>query len=234
MNLALRQNLFLNNNDIIDSPAREYVQDGLVAMWDGIENAGWGTHDANATVWKDLVGTRDIPMTNVSWGNDECIFDGVNSYGELSSGQISNMITCEVCFRSHKPTSFQMLVGNVPVGTLSLTTIGVVLGYNNYNISESRKNTFKSVDTISRQSFSAGYSGDGTLAIGAVQQTPLPNKDCTGCKPNYLFIGCRRGASSAHEGLLDGAISSIRIYNRALTADEITHNYNIDKARFGL
>ena len=33
-----------------------YVKDGLVAMWDGVENAGWGTHDANATTWKDLVG----------------------------------------------------------------------------------------------------------------------------------------------------------------------------------
>lgn len=154
--------------------------------------------------------------------------------GNYTVGQISNMITCEVCFRSYKPTSFQMLVGNVPVGVLSLTIIGVVIGYNNYNMSDARKNVFNCVDTISRQSFSAGYSGDGTLAIGAVQQTPLPNKDCTGCQPRYLFIGCRRGIRSAHEGLLDGAISSIRIYNRALTADEIAHNYNIDKARFGL
>jgi hypothetical protein len=29
--------------------AKSCVQDVLVAMWDGIENAGWGTHDANAT-----------------------------------------------------------------------------------------------------------------------------------------------------------------------------------------
>ena len=36
--------------------ASDYVQDGLVAMWDGIENAGWGVHDPNATTWKDLTG----------------------------------------------------------------------------------------------------------------------------------------------------------------------------------
>ena len=36
--------------------AKSYIQDGLVAMWDGIENAGWGVHDPNATVWKDLSG----------------------------------------------------------------------------------------------------------------------------------------------------------------------------------
>ncbi len=40
--------------------ARSYVQDGLVAMWDGIENAGWGLHDNNATNWVDLVGGANI------------------------------------------------------------------------------------------------------------------------------------------------------------------------------
>ena len=44
--------------------ARDYVQDGLIAMWDGIENAGWGTHDPNATVWKDLAGNRDFSLTS--------------------------------------------------------------------------------------------------------------------------------------------------------------------------
>ena len=45
------------NADFDPTPvtARSYVQDGLVAMWDGIENAGWGVHDNNATNWVDLV-----------------------------------------------------------------------------------------------------------------------------------------------------------------------------------
>ena len=42
--------------------ARDYVQDGLVAMWDGIENAGWGVHDPNATVWTDLVNGMGINL----------------------------------------------------------------------------------------------------------------------------------------------------------------------------
>ena len=25
--------------------AKDYAQNGLLAMWDGIENAGWGVHD---------------------------------------------------------------------------------------------------------------------------------------------------------------------------------------------
>ena len=42
--------------------AKDYVQYGLIAMWDGIENAGWGVHDANATVWTDLVNGMGIDL----------------------------------------------------------------------------------------------------------------------------------------------------------------------------
>ena len=40
-----------------------YVQDGLIAQWDGIENAGRGVHDANAATWVDLTGNGcDFPV----------------------------------------------------------------------------------------------------------------------------------------------------------------------------
>ena len=31
-----------------------YVQSGLIAQWDGIDNAGTGTHDPTTNIWKDL------------------------------------------------------------------------------------------------------------------------------------------------------------------------------------
>lgn len=34
--------------------AKSYVKDGLVAMWDGIENAGFGQHSSDTSVWKNL------------------------------------------------------------------------------------------------------------------------------------------------------------------------------------
>ena len=39
--------------------AKDYIQDGLVAMWDGEWNAGGGKHNTNATMWKDLTGIRN-------------------------------------------------------------------------------------------------------------------------------------------------------------------------------
>ena len=48
-----------------------YVQEGLVAQWDGINNAGLGFHDPGADIWKDLKGIYDLPLTSKGvWGPD--------------------------------------------------------------------------------------------------------------------------------------------------------------------
>lgn len=36
--------------------AADYIQDGLVNLWDAVENAGWGEHVDYSTSWTDLVG----------------------------------------------------------------------------------------------------------------------------------------------------------------------------------
>ena len=48
-----------------------YVQDGLVAQWDAIDNTGIGVHDPSSTIWKDLTGNgRDLTlMSGGSWTN---------------------------------------------------------------------------------------------------------------------------------------------------------------------
>ena len=41
-----------------------YVQNGLIAQWDGIDNQGTGTHDPTATTWKDLKGNNDLTIVD--------------------------------------------------------------------------------------------------------------------------------------------------------------------------
>ena len=50
--------------------ASNYVRDGLIAMWDGIENVGFGVHDESATSWKDLAGDRDATLIGGAWDVD--------------------------------------------------------------------------------------------------------------------------------------------------------------------
>ena len=50
--------------------SRSYVQDGLVAQYDGIDNAGYGIHSDSTNIWVDLTGNGNDGTVNsaVTWG----------------------------------------------------------------------------------------------------------------------------------------------------------------------
>ncbi len=56
-NISARQISVLSQEEAFENP---YITDGLVAMWDGEWNVGFGKHDSNTLVWKDLIGNNDI------------------------------------------------------------------------------------------------------------------------------------------------------------------------------
>ena len=63
--------------------AKDYIQDGLVAMWDAQENIGWGKHDDTATTWVDLTGNGHnwINIKSSAWVNGNA--RTVNGNGNL-------------------------------------------------------------------------------------------------------------------------------------------------------
>ena len=53
--------------------SRSYVPTGLVAQYDGIDNAGFGTHNPSAATWVNLTGNTALDGTvasSVVWGAD--------------------------------------------------------------------------------------------------------------------------------------------------------------------
>lgn len=53
--------------------SRMYVQRGLVAQYDGIDNAGTGAHDASATTWRNLAGDTSLDATigaSTAWNGE--------------------------------------------------------------------------------------------------------------------------------------------------------------------
>ena len=49
-----------------------YITDGLIAMWAGEWNVGGGMHDANATVWTDLIGGNNAVIQGAITFGDKC------------------------------------------------------------------------------------------------------------------------------------------------------------------
>ena len=123
---------------VVDAQAASaslYVQDGLVACWDGIENAGKGVHDPSATVWKDVKGGYEFTLYNVTVNADRMTFSGsTSSYGTLSGDATTSSFvaakdgTMEIVYRSDTGAGTQVLLQ-------STTSSGLAFGiFNSDNI----------------------------------------------------------------------------------------------------
>ena len=77
------------------------------------------------------------------------------------------------------------------------------------------------------KSFDGYYNGEVVSTIGSQEDNWLG--DNIVLKPVFIY----KQFSDTMMGC-DFRINYMRIYSRALTAEEIAHNYAIDKARFGL
>ena len=215
--------------------ARDYVQDGLIAMWDGIENAGWGIHSSDMILNDLLGGGAHIDFVNTSRGNRSILFDGRDEQtGMLNKYQYLNsqVLTIEFCVSldSTKNQCFIQLSGS---GERMTLIAGV------YNISR---------ELFTGPSFSPIYNISGLkigtvsiqYTVGSFQSTKAYNNGVelshirdegfsTG--NNLNSVGNRQNNTSY---AMSGEFFSMRWYSRYLTDAEIAANYAIDKARFGL
>jgi len=218
--------------------ARDYVQEGLVAMWDGIENAGWGVHDANATTWKNLIGSGDaINQTSLrlNWSDNALVFQD-NQYLKVDSlFNRPQQITIEVCHNAKGVAGkrYAALFSSIEVGGVGIQQkaaestwrfqCGKPLGgyYGALDVSDFE-------DTASTL---VGRVGDymSTFKNGAENKI---GTEIAGIRYNYQYYQIGRDTEDA--GNIVGPIYCIRFYNRALSADEIAYNYEIDKLRFNL
>ena len=234
--------------------ARDYVQDGLVAMWDGIENAGWGVHDPNATVWKNLVGTEDMEF-NQSFEydiyNDSVLFRDDNRPGRRAISQMSIAMTNDMTIEG------MMLVPNAEpiwdlrmcIGLLHSKKTGVFpFARGNYHFFPSLKYSAsyddrsdryfgnpKKGETVSSaivfrradKSFDGYYNGEFVSTIGSQEDNWIG--DNIVLEPVFVY----KQLSDTMIGC-DFRINYMRIYSRVLTAAEIAANYAVDKVRFNL
>lgn len=207
-----------------------YVTDGLVAMWDGVWNAGPGVHDPNATTWVDLIDGRILTFTEgITIDSDAIGFSLKESaYSSNNIGlTTSNVIHGEICIDIPSPNTnnqyAQFASSNSRVfanaydfrGGISLAN--AVAGHGAW---PSGKHTM------------SAHWPSNTLHIDSIQRDAVSTMDGWGVRSKNTIIGdvIRDGQNRG----FNGRLHSIRIYNRQLTAAEIAANYAVDKARFNL
>lgn len=213
--------------------AKDYIQDGLIAMWDGIENAGWGVHDANATVWKDLVGNQSARMSNM-------LVTDNSMRANLNTARITMPASLVDFYVRLQPTgsiSSECVIHKT--GTYG--TADFVWGLcRNWNVQYGIISYASGIAVYVKSSHAIGNVNYATISVIAnnTQMSAYKNGVISASWSDVIDNSSINSFSifgNAWGGTcLKGEMFNIRFYSRALTADEIAHNYSIDKARFNL
>lgn len=213
-----------NSKVIFETASMDYVQDGLVLLLDGIRNTRSG-HSTSTNIWEDLSGNNyDVTMKNITINENNMYFSGDTSI-MYSSNNIDAVSVEMVLELEESPQGEQYIAS---FGSLykilawSPNVKGFSLGHG--------KKRYLVENLYKKNSISVQYSPDAMYLNSKKLENSVVSTSWSAV-PKYPFM---ISAYSSGYYKLKGKIYSIRVYNRALTQDEINHNYEMDKKRFGI
>lgn len=230
-----RTNTVLMLRTAIKTPtAADYVQDGLIAMWDGIENAGWGVNDKSVRYLQELVGGTRTITTNAyrvwSAAGDslEVPADAPNNAAAyvnniISSTVVTNAQTVEiVAYKTADDyNSSTNAIATFPLWWCNSSYNGFAIGIG------------KDVE-VGKRLYCAIYV-DNTNKAKYVSTAKRSGSGIYGQNGGYTWTNNLRIFSKVQNNVgFHAGICAIRIYSRLLTAEELDHNCDLDRARFKL
>ena len=227
--------------------AQSYVQDGLVALYDGIENAGVGQHSENTKTWVDLTGNGNdgTCATELSWSDNGWSVSGGCKPVTVASTQLSKTLSTGVFSIQFACTpgtprdssgrmcyfgQYSGVVGDVNVEKTALNEVrlyrNTMLGAA-YDWKSSGK-TYMPAGSFASIAYAMSVNAGSLYVSGDAKETKTANF-ITSRTNTTSIIG---GEVSRPNFAFSGTYHAFRLYNRVLDADEIKLNAMIDDARF--
>ena len=210
-----------------------YVQQGLVAQWDAIDNAGVGYHVPDAATWKDLAGTCDLTLiAGGSWtaaGNSLTVNKGAARGNTKAPAYKTIEVVCKVT-SSGKNANLMFSSGISSRKYALFGGNGTTAYFDTGSDTLCAKWTY---DASAIRMMAATYASDGT--VDAVYKDGAAANDGTyketwGNPESKAMIGDRSATASKYAWF--GEIYTIRLYSTALTPEQIAANHAVDVARF--
>ena len=216
-----------------------YVSDGLILLYDGINNAGYN-HSTNTTTWKDLSGSgNNGTIIDGTWGNNCLSLDGSNdgiSIGNSLADLFKSSNTVQVTLKRSETGVRDVIFGNYNAS-----------GYVQYEVNDTNRYYITFNGGNGASSGTATYNvpvtltfkfdkENGTIVVieNITQNTTFTKDAYTTANPTFNSARIGRDSRNNNAVALNGNIYSVRVYNRLLTDEEIANNYEIDKGRFGV
>ena len=208
----------LNNNTTMD-----YINNGMILLLDGLQNTRKG-HSASTNAWEDLSGNNyDVTMENIQINNNNMYFSGTNS--KMYSENNINAVSVEMVLELEETEQIEQYIAYFGSTDKILAWSPNVKGFSLGN----QKKRYLVENLYKKNSISVQYNPDVMYLNSKKLELNVENTTWM-YEQKYPFM--ISGYSSGWR--MKGKIYSIRVYNRALTQEEINHNYMVDKARFGI
>ena len=210
-----------------------YVQqEHLIAQWDGIDNVGTGRHDPNATVWKDLKGNLDMTLTAKGrWAarGNALYVSGLGAQGASAAPAYK---TIEVVYRMAKDGGRLLFVSGIASRFVAFDPVSGIPKRLYFDGAAATRHISWSLDTTALCSAAATYSGNSVSAMyfDGVARDDGAQSNGWGTGDGKVAVGNRKASDTAYNWT--GEVYAIRLYDVALTAEEIAANHAIDQARF--
>lgn len=240
--------------------ARDYVQDGLIIAFDGIENVDYGVSNIDSTTWTNLAsGERIVNLASGYSFNGNALVCAASQAGIVFGGRgmtqssdIGHYLEGKFANGVENFTlDIVIHIDEIPSGSQAFGSYGYVfsLASQTYWVHFTSPWGFL---RIIRELKTGQYGANPTDAIGIVEDIGKPKTYCLssvgGSGDSYgLWLDGEKRLVDTYVPTIDWRyhcsigglntphkIHAIRLYNRPLTSGEIAANYAIDKARFGL
>ena len=215
-----------------------YVTDGLKIHYDAIRNTLEG-HDNSVTIWQDLVQSGyNGTINGATWSDGYLSFDGSNDWVNMGQVNLEN-ITMEIVleYEDESSNTAKAPLANIEAGGYDfyVTTVNM---FEVYVDGKGYKTAAAPNAYVKQKKYSLSGSYDGSVIIFWENDNKYTNpQEGTIKKPNnstVLAIGTNPSGSSGAEQYVAMKVYSVRIYDRALTDEEIAQNHAVDKTRFGI
>lgn len=225
--------------------AKSYIHDGLAAMFDGIENCGYGKHVSDLKEISPIIGNI-ISVSDIVEVTKDSLY-----VGNVYSSNYPNI--CIGLNNSINDIQSTVEIGLTLTGTGNNTRNNICLMEYPENSSEKWRSNFMLANGYIGVSNYAVSNGERTLnprlelPIGKFSRITLI-RNGIGAYKVYGYVNdafCRDGGYFGNNGIMrdalqflfnyiKGHLHYIRIYNHALSTEEIETNSAIDKARFNI
>ncbi|MBR3221532.1 MAG: hypothetical protein IKF72_04800 [Kiritimatiellae bacterium] len=253
-NSAIDKARFMPSEYAEDDPvtSSSYVQDGLMAQWDGIDNVGTGTHDPTATTWKDLAGNNDLTIVgglhaegrNAEWRRGIALYFSNISLCKAAvcgvDGVVPKYKTIEVVYKMTSRSGRILFWGGdrsryVAFDHSAYTYPFSMVYFDGREVTRTDRTYWAKVKTYDPTSAVATYDDNDTVTdvfIDGAGKSDNRLYNTWGAGDNRITLGWRSVDTAGASYGWEGEVYAIRLYNRALTAQEIARNHAIDVKRF--